>query len=375
MTDRTNGTGPLRVLLVAPHPPPYGGMGRWTAGVRQLAAGRTGLDVTLVDTSPRWRGIDDLAIWKRVVGGGLQLVRDYIQILRRLLRRPDVMHIATSGQLATVRDLLVIATARAFRVPCVYNLHFGRLPRLAETRRPEWYALAWAMRWSRRVVVIDQTSRRAVVRRLPRQSVDYVPNGLDLTSLPDPGLSGRGERTVVFVGWILPAKGVPELLEAWRAIASTSWTLEIIGPGRSDYRTSLEQQYGAGRIVFRGELPHAEAMKRMSEASLFVLPSHTEGFPYVILEAMALGRAIVATSVGAIPQMLSAGCGLLVPPRDARALARTLRRAMEDGSLRISMGENAHRRILSEYTLATMFEQYLQIWRQVAERGGETCAS
>ena len=85
---------------------------------------------------------------------------------------------------------------------------------------------------------------------------------------------------------------------------------------------------GSVDVSYLGELSHANAMARLARAEVLVLPSHTEGFPNVVLEAMALGRAIVATSVGAVPEMLDGGCGLLVPPRDPQRLSSAIRQVL-----------------------------------------------
>ena len=64
----------------------------------------------------------------------------------------------------------------------------------------------------------------------------------------------------------------------------------------------------------------------LSASDVFVLPSYTEGFPNVIIEAMAMGKPIIATSVGAIPEMLDEGCGVVVPPKDADSLQKALQK-------------------------------------------------
>jgi len=97
----------------------------------------------------------------------------------------------------------------------------------------------------------------------------------------------------------------------------------------------LQRRVGAETAVqFLGDLPPEEAWSEMLAAQVFVLPTHTEGFPNVILEAMAAGKAMVSTRVGAIAEMLDADgaepCGLVVEPRAAVALAAALGRLLSD---------------------------------------------
>ena len=65
---------------------------------------------------------------------------------------------------------------------------------------------------------------------------------------------------------------------------------------------------------------HDDAMRMLANAEIFVLPSHTEGFPNAVLEAMALAKAIIASRVGAIPEMLADECGLLIEAKDVSGL-------------------------------------------------------
>lgn len=104
----------------------------------------------------------------------------------------------------------------------------------------------------------------------------------------------------------------------------------------------------------------------MARAKGIVLPSHTEGFPNVVVEAMGIGKPVIATRVGAIPEMLADGCGLLVPVQDAGALAVALGQVMGDARLRHALAEKARARATERYSLDVVFSQYLTIWREAA---------
>jgi glycosyltransferase involved in cell wall biosynthesis len=104
----------------------------------------------------------------------------------------------------------------------------------------------------------------------------------------------------------------------------------------------------------------------MESADVFVLPSHSEGFPYVVLEAMSMSRPIVATRVGAIPQMLDDGegpAGELVPPQDVAALERAVERVLTDAALRGDLGRRARRIVERRFTIEAVRDKYLNLWR------------
>ena len=112
-------------------------------------------------------------------------------------------------------------------------------------------------------------------------------------------------------------------------------------------------------------------IKEMMTCSVFVLPSHSEGFPNVILESMACGCPIVATPVGAIPEMLAIDrekpCGVCVPIKNVEALQNTIEWLLENPKKAAEMGKNAKERVYEQYTMPKVWEQLAGIWKTVAK--------
>jgi len=358
---------PLKVCLIAPAPPPYGGIANWTVLVRRYAQARNDINLQIVDTATRWRAVDDLVIWKRVLFGGLQLIRDYVRFLRVMKSRPDVVHLTTSGQLAILRDIVILFTARCMRIPSVYHLHFGRVQQISGENSLEWCLLTKAIRLSRAVIAIDPGTLATIKHRLPQIQTFQIPNGICLDELPPCGAPSN-LRMVLFLGWILPTKGMAELVHAWAKLKMTGWRCVIAGPGSEIYQKELLQYFKPDQLEFLPEQSHDDAMRLMATCDVFVLPSYSEGFPYVIIEAMALGKPIIATNVGAIPEMLANECGMLIPPRDVNALCDALHKMQFDADLRIVMGEKAQRKARTEYSIEKVLEQLVSTWHDVVKQ-------
>ena len=348
--------------MSAPKPPPYGGIANWTRLISRQAEFRADIRLCVVDTAPRWRAVDDLSVWKRMLGGGLQLVRDYARFRRSLEAGQDVVHLTTSGGLAVVRDLAVLATARRQGIPAIYHLHFGRVPQMAAGSTRQWRLLARAIRMARLVLAIDPGTAATIEHHLPGVRVLRVPNAADLAALPE-GLPSSRPRTLLYLGWLVPTKGVSELVQAWKDLGPEGWRCILAGPGSPQYRRRLLDEYKPENLEILPEQPHTDAMRLLAAADVFVLPSHTEGFSNVIVEAMAMGKAIVATGVGAIPEMLAGDCGVVVPPRDVQSLRGALQRIMSDESMRVAMGARARDKARAEYAMDKVFEQLLDVWR------------
>ena len=153
---------------------------------------------------------------------------------------------------------------------------------------------------------------------------------------------------ILFVGFVRPEKGIEYLLEALSQLkASMNWELEIVGPREyPEYSEKLGQIVAAlgigNRIRWTGYVPNGEPLFEIMRASdLFVLPTLSEGTPHVLVEARANGLPCISTSVGGVPTTVTDGYdALLVPPKNAQALARAMERVMEDAELRRAMIRN-----------------------------------
>ena len=356
---------PLRICLVAPLPPPFGGIATWTGLMRQYAQDRTDVGLHIVDTAPRWRAIDDLSLWKRALGGGIQLIRDYARFCRVLRVRPDIIHLTTSGQLSVVRDLTILATARRLGIPTVYHIRFGRIPEIASANTGECRMLARAIGLAHTVIAIDPSTAETIGRLFPKARIIRIPNGVDFKELPPPQ-SPSPMRTLIYLGWVIPAKGMSELLQAWVRLPEMGWRCLVVGSGSEKYRQELLERFHPRHLEFLPAQPHAEAMRLLASAEAFVLPSHTEGFPNVVVEAMAMGKPIIATRVGAIPEMLSDGCGMLIPPKDADALQAAMHSIFSNADVRAAMGTRAGHKARQTYAMDKVFEQCVSLWRDVS---------
>lgn len=304
------------------------------------------------------------------MGGSLQLLLDIVKLCCSLcINRFDAVHLTTSGHLGVVRDLAVAMFSKIFRVPLVFHIRFGRIPAIASVNSLEWRLLQIVMRMSSRVILIDKATYEAVRACSPKSKAELIPNCVNTNTLPScKPRNPHAGRSILFLGWVVPAKGVDELLSAWGRLQPQGWRLDLIGSYKPDYRDQLIRSHGVENVNFLGELPHDIAMQHMASCDLFVLPSHSEGFPNAIVEAMALGRAIVATRVGAIPEMLADGAGVLVDPQDAQALERQLGALMIDAQARTSFGEAAKKKADSCYSIDTIFSRYMRVWNDVSRK-------
>ena len=141
----------------------------------------------------------------------------------------------------------------------------------------------------------------------------------------------ENEKHILFVGNLKPVKGLNFLIPAFKHLVDNyqeKVKLHVIGFGV--LQPVLEEMTAkfnlSNQVNFLGEKDHAEIALWMNASNLLVLPSLSEGVPNVILESLACGTPVITTDVGGIPEVIVSGeLGLMVPPKDASALARALR--------------------------------------------------
>lgn len=195
---------------------------------------------------------------------------------------------------------------------------------------------------AQRILVVSEDLGRVAARDYDADParIRAIPNGCDATIFHP---RDRGEarvalgidadaELVVYVGRLVPEKGLRELLDAMALLAPQRPKLQLALVGEGPMRTGLETRIAADptlRVHLAGAQGPHEVARWMAASDLVTLPSYSEGHPNVLVEALACGRPVVATPVGGIPEVVDAECGLLVAARDPDALAAGLRDALD----------------------------------------------
>lgn len=222
------------------------------------------------------------------------------------------------------------------------------------------------LRGADRVVIMSETQRAALG---PAGAGAVVIHNAVLPPPATPERSAGPEATFGYVGRLSPEKGCDVLLEAVAELRRTGmsepWSVVIAGDGPE--RAALEARAGAlglgQRVRFLGQVADPWTVYR--RVACVVLPSRSEGLPNVLLEAIAADRAVVATTVGAVPAVIGPGAAaVLVAPGDAVALAGAMREALERGRSREA--SEARAAIAAEYSLARRVAAHLALYESLA---------
>jgi glycosyltransferase involved in cell wall biosynthesis len=243
--------------------------------------------------------------------------------LRRAARDADLVH---------AHWLAAGAVAALSGRPFVLTLHgSGSAGRFADLelarRRPG--LVGSVLRRARTVICVSEALADAA-RRCGARDVRVIPNGV---RIPDAAGVEADPAEVLFAGRLSPEKGIEELVAATQG-------MRLVVAGDGPLRSLVP-----GALGF---VPHAELQRLYARAAVVVLPSHREGLPLCLIEAMAHGKPVVASAVGGIPELVRDGeTGCLVAPGDVAGLRTALERLLADASLRRRLGVAARSRAIA----------------------------
>jgi len=198
----------------------------------------------------------------------------------------------------------------------------------------------------------------------------YIPNGSGLKLRRELGIGDR-DPVISIVGLLNERKGHRFLLKAVKEISGDfpRVRLLVVGEGRMERELKgLARSLGmADRVIFLGFRDDIPAV--MEASDVLALPSLCEGFGYVLVEAMASGKPVVATNVSSMPEIVENGrTGFLVPPADHRELAGALRRVLGDGALAENMGSLGRERVREKFSIGRMVDELEGLLMEVAGR-------
>lgn len=235
-------------------------------------------------------------------------------------------------------------------------------------------AARFALKHADLLRAISNTTRKQIEKWEPDKQVLQFPTWTDLDVFLEMGMMNgtKNPPEIVYAGVLTPLKGVHHLVNAFRNISERfpEATLVLIGGGENaDYaaeiRTQVRQLGLDGHAEFAGSLPQTDLASRMGRASVFVLPSLSEGLGRVIFEAMAAGTPVIASRVDGIPEIVQDGkTGFLVPPGDVEALADRIRWVLEHPEEARRMGESARAFARRFFSTGAYVQSYARLFHE-----------
>lgn len=268
---------------------------------------------------PRNRKNNPVKFFIALLAYGVGQIELFLKSLPAIVRfRPTIVH------LQSPHAILIGLFAKGFlRSKLVITFHGSDLRRIKDNR-----AFLKLLCFADRIFYVATPMRETLRPHFSAAQLVHTPSGIDVEFFASPETTtAKREKIVLAVGNLRWQKDYPNLLQAL-AILFEKWPEHravIIGSGNDEAQLKkLAVVLGiSARISFLGQQPREVVREHLCSSEVFVISSVTEGMPKAVIEAMVTSTPVVATSVGALPQILE-GAGLVVPPQDSTALADAL---------------------------------------------------
>lgn len=360
-----------RVLMMGPLPPLTGGMATVADNLRRsrLAAE----DCRLVAVNNGKMTPPGRSLW----AGVLAQVRLLGRVLANQVRLgAQVAHIHTCALFSFWRDCVHVLALRPLGCKVVWHIHDGSFAGfMAKGPAVRRGVIRAALRMGSAVIVLSEQSLRAMRPLAPEVNWVVVPNAVPVP--PRPAQPTAGPTRFLFLGNLTRRKGAFDLVDAAELACHKGMDAVVRLAGAEVSAGQKEELVGhisalkcRERISLLGLVTGPDKDRALEDSDCLVLPSYVEGLPMAVLEGMAYGLPVIASSVGSIPEVVCEGReGFLVAPGDVAALADRMARIAADAGLRRSMGAAARRRIEQSNSLDMMAERVLKVYRDAITPG------
>jgi glycosyltransferase involved in cell wall biosynthesis len=339
----------MRVLAFVPLGPPYAG----PEVSNSILLKDCPYDLIKINTSFQRNNADKGKITPRAI---LSYLRNILRLIWALFRfRPEVFYYNISATpLGAIKDFVVISLARPFVWRVVVHMRGGHFGRFYRSANPIIKLLVrWYLLKCDRLIVQSERLKEQFFKIFPESRIFVVPNPAsgEFFNLK-PNLKGKD---ILFVGHLSKAKGWTDLLKVLPEVLKIHQDARVIAVGSKIKKETnilwlknedpdevfeeyIRKNHLEDRFEFYENIYRKEKVEIFKRASLFVLPSYSEGFPMAVLEAMACGLPVISTNVGAIPEFLPKENPIL-ELGDLEGLKGAILKLLNNESLRLKLSK------------------------------------
>lgn len=293
----------------------------------------------------------------------------------RKVGRVEIVH----AHQALTPAILAFLIGRFYRIPFIITCHGSEI-RVQKSRVIRLIQRFLFSKASHLTTVSTEMKKNLVnCHDVNPTKISVIPNGYDEQAVGRLMENTKREYSVgiVFVGSLRPFKDPLTLLKGFGEIVGkySNIELNIIGDGplRGQLEAFCLENGLSSKVIFEGTKSHEQTLRAIAKSAIFVLSSVEEGLPTVLIEAMALGKPVIATAVGGVPKVVKDGInGILVPPNSPRRVAKALEKLLNNLRLRRKLGEAAAESV-KDYTWSKIAEKYEIMYQKALRSGSQRC--
>jgi len=356
----------LKVLLISPYHKDIkqvsGGIANWTKNFIGNPTISSQITVRIVNTrligrratgSTKYNYLEEVyRLCKNVVSLFIQLA----------FMKPDIVHLNSScSNFGLVRDSIFSRIIKIFNRPLVVHFHCN-VAYYSYSKRA-YSCLSRLVVRANKLLVLNKPSQKYIIEKFAKESVIlplYIPND-KLRHITQRKVE-ETIKCIVFVGHITENKGCDIIIKIAEMLPQVR--IVLIGHVFDEFKVKFQIPHN---VVLTGNLPHSEVEAYLINADLFLFPSKTEGFPTAVLEAMAFGLPIVASGVGAIPEMIGTNGegGIIVKSREPNQFYKTIKMLDISIERRQTMSEWNQKKVNEFYNQNSVTNIILSVYKDI----------
>ncbi|WP_297513677.1 glycosyltransferase family 4 protein [Thermococcus sp.] len=302
----------------------------------------------------------NMTVFSRNASRLIPYVRNYDVVHGQHAFTPLALKAVSAGRKAGKATLLT-----------THSINYENSPLIKALARMAFPYYRYYLHNPHRIIAVSRASKE-FMRRFTRVPIEVIQNGVNVDFFDIP-LSkeeakeklGLGEGVILYVGRLEPRKGVSTLINAMKHVDGT---LLIAGQGSMLplLRERAKLLGVSKKVKFLGVVEYSRLPLYYRASDVFVLPSLSEAFGIVLLEAMASGTPVIGTKVGGIPEIID-GCGLLVPPGNAKELANAINLVLNNQSVERRLSRLGKRRVEKVYDWNVVVRKIEALYREVLD--------
>jgi len=353
----------MKILLISPLPPPSGGIASWTERYLESKQAKTN-DVRIVNTAVIGGRVYQFS--RKKIKDEFIRTKNILKILKKELKqnKPEIVHLNTScSRLGLIRDYLCAKMIKKSRskliIHCRCDVAHMVRGRIAEIFYNKLVKL------SDGVISLNSRSQQYTLKKCGREST-IIPNFLPGDVLKNVSLCSKNYKSIkkcLYVGHITKAKGCDTIINIAKLLPHITFTMVGL------VCDEIKQLKKPDNITIIGEVSNKKVIEYMRQSDLFVFPTLSEGFPNVVIEAMACGLPIIATGVGAIPDIIEDKGGIIVNIGNVNGFVGAINILNKDRSLRFQMSKWNLQKVNKFYTQRVVMNKLFDKYRKILSEG------
>jgi alpha-maltose-1-phosphate synthase len=298
------------------------------------------------------------------------------RLLRSLEKKFDIVHVHTPMPLPVITSIPLITTVHTpMLIDSKYHETVDLKSMLEKMQSSYVYPPLESslFKISQKITAVSRTvAAELSYYGVDSSSVDVLNNGVN-SQIFYPRKLGTpsSEKYILYVGVLRARKGLFDLIECAAILSKIRPSVKFIicgsGPLKEKIIRVVKEKGLEKQVIFPGWISRTELIRLIQNATIQVIPSHYEGLPTVLLEAMACGLPVVATNIGGNNEVIKSGVnGLLIPAKQPNLMARALLKLLDDPLLRENLGVAARKTILSNFTWDKVADKILNCYKEIA---------